>query len=50
MKFLSMSFREAMSDFFGKAGMPWHGVMFIRRAHGEEKATEGEYIVTYVDT
>lgn len=49
MKFLSMSFREAMSDFFGKAGMPWHGVMFIRRAHGEEKATEGEYIVTYVD-
>ena len=36
MKFLSMSFREAMADFFGKAGMPWHGVMFIRRARKDE--------------
>jgi hypothetical protein len=39
MKFLSASFREAMSEFFGKAGMPWHGVMFIRRAHGSESPT-----------
>ena len=49
MKFLSASFREAMSDFFGKAGMPWHGVMLIRRAHGDEARAEGEYVVSYVD-
>jgi hypothetical protein len=44
------SFREVMSDFFGKAGMPWHGVMFIRRAHGSEQVAEGEFVVSYVDT
>ena len=49
MKFLSSSFREAMSKFFGKAGMPWHGVMFVRRAHGTEQVMEGEFVVTYVD-
>ena len=49
MKFLSSSFREAMSDFFGKAGMPWHGVMFIRRPHGDEKVEDGEFVVSYID-
>jgi hypothetical protein len=49
MKFLSSSFREAMSEFFGKAGMPWHGVMFIRRARENEGVAEGEYVVSYID-
>lgn len=46
MKFLSHSFREAMSDFFGKAGMPWHGTMIIRRARPQngETVNEGEYV------
>ena len=49
MKFLSQSFREAMAEFFGKAGMPWHGVMFIRKKHSAEQTAEGEYVVSYVD-
>ena len=49
MKFLSASFREAMSEYFGKAGMPWHGVMMIRKAHGDENMSEGEYVVSYID-
>ena len=27
MKFLSYVYRESQSDFFGKRGYPWHGVM-----------------------
>ena len=49
MKFLSMSFREAMSDFFGKAGMPWHGVMFVRKPREAENVATGEFVVSYVD-
>ena len=49
MKFLSASFREAMAEFFGKAGMPWHGAMMIRRTHGDEAAADGEYVVSYID-
>ena len=49
MKFLSSSFREAMADFFGKAGMPWHGVMLVRKPHGSEQVSEGEYVVSYID-
>jgi hypothetical protein len=49
MKFLSASFREAMSDFFGKAGMPWHGVMLIRRAKEGEGLSEGVFVVSYID-
>ena len=49
MKFLSMSFREAMSDFFGKAGMPWHGVMFVRKPREAESVATGEFVVSYVD-
>ena len=50
MKFLSASFREAMSSFFGKAGMPWHGMMFIRCATTHEQAADGEFIASYVDS
>ena len=32
------------------AGMPWHGVMFVRRAQANEDVAEGEYVVSYVDT
>ena len=46
MKFLPSSYREAMANFFGKAGMPWHGVMMVRKAHGDEKVEEGEYVVS----
>ena len=49
-KFLAAGFREAMSDYFGKAGMPWHGVMFVRRAQANEDVANGEYVVSYVDT
>ena len=30
--------------------MPWHGVMFVRRAQANEDVAEGEYVVSYVDT
>ena len=38
-----------MSDFFGKAGMPWHGVMFVRKPHGDEQVSRGEFVVSYID-
>ena len=38
-----------MSDFFGKAGMPWHGVMIVRLPLEHEKVAAGEYIVEYID-
>ena len=50
MKFLASSFREAMSDFFGKAGMPWHGMMFIRCPTAHELAADGEFIASYIDS
>jgi len=39
-----------MSEFFGKAGMPWHGCMIIRRATAADgKFEEGEFVVRYFD-
>ena len=35
MKFLMSLFRESMVEFFGKAGIPWHGSMFMMR-QGDE--------------
>ena len=29
--------------------MPWHGVMIVRKPHGEEQVSEGELVVSYVD-
>ena len=49
MKFIMGLFREAMSDFFGKRGMPWHGCMLIRKPLRFERATygEGEFVTEY---
>lgn len=49
MKFLMSCFREAMSDFFGKRGMPWHGCMLIRKPLRFERAKygEGEFVCEY---
>jgi hypothetical protein len=45
-------YREAMSDFFGKRGMPWHGCMFVRkpRAHESSLYGEGEFVCEYNDS
>ena len=40
MKFLMTVLRESMVDYFGKAGIPWHGFMFISR---EEDQVQMEY-------
>ena len=40
MKLLSLVYRESMVDFFGKRGIPWFGVMFIRRRTAAEKTAE----------
>ena len=40
-----------MSEFFGKAGMPWHGAMVVRQARPweREKVGEGGFFVKYFD-
>jgi len=44
MKFLMSLFREAMSEFFGKKGIPWHGCMIMRCPLRFEQGTgPGEY-------
>ena len=43
MKFLMAVFRESMSDFFGKAGIPWHGWMFFMKP----SPTSQELMVEY---
>ena len=43
MKFLMAVFREAMSDFFGKAGIPWHGWMFFTKPSTTSHHVEVEY-------
>ena len=51
MKFLMSCFREAMSDFFGKRGMPWHGCMLVRKPLASEAVSYGlgEYVCEYKD-
>ena len=51
MKFLMSCFREAMSDFFGKRGMPWHGCMLVRKPLPAEAGRYGlgEYVCEYKD-
>ena len=52
MKFLPFFFREAQSDFFGKAGIPWQGVMLVFSADGVADAgalVEGEFLCEFVD-
>jgi uncharacterized C2H2 Zn-finger protein len=38
MKLLPLFFREATQDFYSKRGIPWLGLMFIRRKTADEKA------------
>jgi hypothetical protein len=40
MKLLSLVYRESMVEFFAKRGIPWFGVMLIRRRTAAEKASE----------
>ena len=49
MKFLMSLFREAMSEFFGKRGMPWHGCMLVRKPlrHERDRYGEGEFVCEY---
>ena len=49
MKFLMSVFREAMSEFFGKRGMPWHGCMLVRRPlrFEADRYGEGEFVCEY---
>ena len=50
MKFLMSCFREAMSDFFGKRGMPWHGCMLVRKPRASEaQYGAGEFVCEYKD-
>ena len=46
MKFLASVFREGMHEYFGKRGMPWHGIMLIRKPLPSEAGEygEGEYV------
>ena len=49
MKFLMSVFREAMSEFFGKRGMPWHGCMLVRRPlrFEADRYGEGEFVCEF---
>ena len=49
MKFLMSVFREAMAEYFGKRGMPWHGCMLVRKPLRFERARygEGEFVCEY---
>ena len=46
MKQLATKFRETQSDWFGKAGTIWHGVMVVRKVWNAEKS-EFEYHATF---
>ena len=39
MKFMAFQFREAQTNFFGKRGIPWHGIMIAYKV-GEELRVE----------
>ena len=45
MKFLMAVFRESMVEFFGKAGIPWHGFMFMSR-NGDEVDIQYAHFIT----
>ena len=44
MKFLAYLFRESQAEFFGKKGIPWHGVMFAYAGEDEDHHFNVEYI------
>ena len=52
MKWLAMVWRETQQEWFGKAGIPWHGGMALMKyvpEEGEEEDSLDDYTILYFD-